>query len=117
MEPEVDQLRRYRDRYLHHRSWGRALVRAYEITSPPVADLIGRSEWLRGAARAALSPVIASVTAGERAGPMRALPVLIGFLVLAAVLVVSSAALLLAGRALGVVRWRNIVFPGTYEKR
>lgn len=54
----IGVLRRFRDDFLIHRGWGQALVRAYYTTSPPIAEVIGRSENLRKVVRSLLKPVV-----------------------------------------------------------
>ncbi len=69
MQPEVEVLRIYRERYLKQRAWGRGLVRFYEALSPAPAGLIAGSPLLRASARAALSPVIWCVGITDASGP------------------------------------------------
>jgi len=52
--PEVEQLRRFRDRRLLTNPFGRGFVKAYYRISPPFARLIARKPALRMAARKAL---------------------------------------------------------------
>lgn len=56
---EIGVLRRLRDRHLLPNRPGRAVVRAYEAVGPAAAEVIGRSELLRLAARVSLTPVVA----------------------------------------------------------
>jgi hypothetical protein len=58
MAPQVQVLRDVRDTYLLPNSVGRAAVHAYYAVSPPIADVIGRSELLRAAVRVGLLPVL-----------------------------------------------------------
>ena len=57
LAPQVQLLREFRDRYLLTNGSGRLLVTAYYRMSPPLANLIARSEVLRTIVRAALLPV------------------------------------------------------------
>jgi len=52
--PEVEQLRRFRDRSLMTNPLGRGFVRAYYTVSPPIARLIARKPRLRLATRKVL---------------------------------------------------------------
>ena len=71
LEPHVVALREFRDRYLQHASFGRAIIRLYYRHSPPVAAMIARHESLRFLARTLLTPLILAV-----AFPWRSLAVL-----------------------------------------
>ena len=52
--PEVEQLRRFRDKHLLTSPFGAAFVRAYYRVSPPIARLIARKPRLRTAIRKTL---------------------------------------------------------------
>jgi uncharacterized repeat protein (TIGR01451 family) len=56
---DVETLRVFRDRYLMTNTAGRAFVKWYYRTSPPVANFIRRHEWARSASRVALTPMTA----------------------------------------------------------
>ncbi len=58
MAAEVDALRALRDQKLLSSDAGRRAVDAYYRVSPPVADMIGRSETVRAAVRLGLEPVV-----------------------------------------------------------
>jgi len=58
MAPQVDVLRVWRDRHLRPHWMGRSFIRAYETVSPPLADAIRDSAWLRAAVRVFLWPVV-----------------------------------------------------------
>jgi M6 family metalloprotease-like protein len=66
MAPEVELLRRFRDRVLLTNAPGRAFVAAYYRLSPPAADFISTRPALRAAVRFFLAPLLlfASVAAG-----------------------------------------------------
>jgi hypothetical protein len=61
IDPHVYVLRNFRDRYLLTNSLGQSFVNSYYRYSPPVADLIGKHESLKIAARWALTPVVCGV--------------------------------------------------------
>ncbi|MBI4861842.1 MAG: fibronectin type III domain-containing protein [Candidatus Riflebacteria bacterium] len=61
LDARVMALRRFRDRHLVTNAWGRLLVDGYYRTSPPVADVIRRSDTLKEATRWALEPLIDAV--------------------------------------------------------
>jgi M6 family metalloprotease-like protein len=80
MEPEVQLLRDYRDRYLKTRAWGRLLLRLYYKISPAPAAFIADRPALKGFVRAALHPIVEA--AGSAQGKGGPIPVLIGILIL-----------------------------------
>lgn len=55
---EVNVLRRFRDRVLMPRAWGRAFVRLYYRLSPPLADQVAKRVWLKTSVRVLLNPVV-----------------------------------------------------------
>lgn len=57
--PDVEVLRRFRDRYLMKSRLGRDLVKLYYRYSPPVAEFVAKRPVLRALSRAALAPVVA----------------------------------------------------------
>jgi hypothetical protein len=57
--PDVEVLRKFRDRYLMRSRLGRDFVRLYCRYSPPVAKFVAKYPFLRAVSRAALSPVVA----------------------------------------------------------
>jgi len=58
MEPQVVLLRKFRNRYLLANPFGKRLVAAYYSLSPPVADYIRQSRWLKAIVRVLLLPFI-----------------------------------------------------------
>jgi uncharacterized repeat protein (TIGR01451 family) len=58
MAPELDTLRRFRDKHLDSNRIGRYLVRLYYRYSPPLAELIAGHSGLRFIARVALTPLV-----------------------------------------------------------
>jgi enediyne biosynthesis protein E4 len=61
MEPQVQLLREFRDRYLQPHEWGRKLIEAYYTYSPPAAEVVQGKEALRALVRLLLWPVIGIV--------------------------------------------------------
>jgi M6 family metalloprotease-like protein len=61
LDPHVEALRSFRDRYLLTNPFGRFFVSFYYRYSPPIADCIGRHESLRAATRWLLTPVVVGV--------------------------------------------------------
>jgi len=59
MEPHVQLLRDFRDRYLLPSLWGKRFVATYYHYSPPIADVIRGHEGLRSAVRWMLWPFVA----------------------------------------------------------
>ncbi len=64
LDPHVQVLRKFRDRYLLTSSAGRQLVEFYYRHSPPAAAFIARHESLRQAARLALTPLVFGIKYG-----------------------------------------------------
>ncbi len=61
LDPHVEVLRKFRDRYLLTNAAGRTFVSIYYRHSPPIADVIGRHESLRAAVRWTLTPFVYGV--------------------------------------------------------
>ncbi len=57
--PDIEVLRRFRDRYLMRSRAGRAFVKLYYRYSPPLAEFVARRPMLKAMSRAALSPAVA----------------------------------------------------------
>ena len=58
LEPQVALLRQFRDSYLLTNGPGRKFVDIYYTYSPPVADFIRQSEWIKFVVRIALLPLV-----------------------------------------------------------
>ena len=58
MATEIDVLRQFRDEELGHNFVGRQLVAMYYRLSPPAANVIVRSEKIRGFVRLSLKPIV-----------------------------------------------------------
>ena len=84
MAPQVDVLRVWRERYLRPHGPGRFLIRAYEMLSPPLTDVIRDSAWLRAGTRALLWPIVGAATLwlAWPWAPAAALMVAVGVMVL-----------------------------------
>ncbi len=61
LDPHVDSLREFRDHALLWHAPGRYLIDRYYRYSPPIADAIAASPWLRAAVRGVLTPVILAI--------------------------------------------------------
>jgi hypothetical protein len=61
LDPHVEVLRNFRDRYLLMNSLGRAFVSFYYHYSPPIADYISRHEIIKTLMRWALTPVVFTI--------------------------------------------------------
>jgi uncharacterized repeat protein (TIGR01451 family) len=61
LDPHLDTLRNFRDRFLLTNSPGRAFVSFYYRYSPPMADFIADRDWLRAIVRTLLTPVVYAI--------------------------------------------------------
>jgi len=61
LEPEVQLLRNFRDSFLMNFTLGRAFVKLYYKTSPPIAAFIAKHETLKTIVRILLTPLVYSV--------------------------------------------------------
>ena len=61
LDPHLESLRDFRDRFMMTNHPGRALVRFYYRNSPPLADFIADRNWLRAVVRGLLTPVVATI--------------------------------------------------------
>ena len=57
-DPKIDVLRNWRDDSLRNLSLGRLFIRIYYFTSPPVANVVAKSGFLRLCVRVVISPII-----------------------------------------------------------
>ena len=57
-DPKIDVLRNWRDESLRNIFLGRLFIRIYYFTSPPVANLVAKSGFLRLCVRVFISPII-----------------------------------------------------------
>ena len=80
LDPHLDSLRHFRDRFMMTNRPGRALVRLYYRHSPPLADFIADRDWLRAVVRGLLTLIVYPI---EYPGPAA----LLFFSLIAAVLV------------------------------
>jgi len=60
MEPQVEILRNFRDKYLMKNKFGKAFVNTYYKYSPSMADVIAKHDSLRASVRLGLTPLIAA---------------------------------------------------------
>lgn len=61
LHPKVARLRSFRDHHLLTNAPGRLFVSLYYRLSPPVAEVIGEHEWMRGGVRLLLVPLVLAV--------------------------------------------------------
>ena len=61
LHPKVAGLRAFRDHHLLTNAPGRLFVSLYYRLSPPVAEVIGEHEWMRGGVRLLLAPLVLAV--------------------------------------------------------
>ncbi|MCK4784151.1 MAG: S8 family serine peptidase [Desulfobacteraceae bacterium] len=73
MEPQVELLREFRDRYLLTNSAGKSFVILYYAYSPPIACFIAKNDTLRAVVRCALLPVVAVSWIAVHLGPILSL--------------------------------------------
>lgn len=66
LDPHVDALRDFRDRYLLTNAAGRMFVQLYYRYSPPLADVIAQDDHLRLLARTLLTPLVLAVIHPQR---------------------------------------------------
>jgi len=64
--PELDVLRRFRDRRLMPTSWGRALVAGYYRFGPSLARAVSSRPWLRASTKDLLAVVVSALEKAER---------------------------------------------------
>jgi len=62
LHEDINVLRDFRDEYLMPNSAGRAFVKIYYSTSPPIADVIRTNAGLRTAVRAGLVKPLVAIT-------------------------------------------------------
>jgi hypothetical protein len=67
MAREIDTLRHFRDRHLMTNALGRVFAATYYSMSPPIANVISGSTFLRARTRAFVAPLVAWAGALERA--------------------------------------------------
>ena len=70
MEPQVELLREFRDRFLLTNPTGQSFVMLYYAFSPPAAEFIAQHDSLRTVVRVALLPVVAVSWMAVRLGPV-----------------------------------------------
>lgn len=65
MHADIQRLRDWRDNTLKRNPVGRAFVRFYYATSPPIADFIRPRNWLRAIFRAIIGVIFKAIPRGE----------------------------------------------------
>ena len=73
IEPQVELLRKFRDRFLLTNPTGQSFVMLYYAFSPPAAEFIAQHDSLRTVVRVALLPVVAVSWMAVRLGPVASL--------------------------------------------
>lgn len=63
---EINVLRKFRDNKLNPNRLGKVLVRLYYTTSPPIANVIARSENMRALVRRNLRPIVRILRSKEQ---------------------------------------------------
>ena len=79
IEPYVNVLREFRDRFLLANRVGKILVDFYYTYSPPVADFIANNDGLRAIAHAILLPVVGVSWVALKLGPVSTMALMIFF--------------------------------------
>jgi len=79
IEPYVNVLREFRDRFLLANRVGKILVDFYYTYSPPVADFIANNDGLRAIAHAILLPVVGVSWVALKLGPVSIMAFMIFF--------------------------------------
>jgi hypothetical protein len=93
MEPQVQLLRTFRDRFLRTNAVGQAFLRFYYSYSPSAADFIGKHDGLRAAVRWCLLPCVGVSWMALHLGPGPTLAV-----VLLAILLITASATVVVRR-------------------
>ena len=70
IEPHVNMLREFRDRFLLVNAIGKGFVRLYNTCSPPIADFIAKHASLRAVVRVSLLPVVGVSWVALKFGPI-----------------------------------------------
>ena len=94
MAPQVMVLRNFRDEHLMTNELGRALVKFYYHTSPPIAEYIAQNEALRSLTRWLLAPIVYSV----------AYPGMVVLLIFGLILFVTAKKLMGSGLPFSIIR-------------
>jgi hypothetical protein len=80
VEPHVEILRHFRDRFLLHNSMGKGFVRLYNTYSPPIADFIAEHDNLRTVVRIGLLPVVSISWIALKIGPVSVVALMLIFI-------------------------------------
>ena len=79
MEPHVEILRKFRDRFLLNNIVGKAFVDFYYKYSPPIADFIANHDSLRAMVRLGLLPFIGASWLALKIGPVSTMALILFF--------------------------------------
>jgi len=85
LNPHVEALRHFRDRYLVTNAPGRLFVHIYYATSPPLADFIQRHADIRAVVRIGLTPLVFAVEYPTATGLLTVTAFLCSFVLLIAI--------------------------------
>jgi len=89
MEPQVEVLREFRDRFLFDNALGKTFVKLYNTHSPALADLIARNDSLRKVVRLGLLPIVGMSWFFLKIGPV---PAMLLMILLMALISIAAAA-------------------------
>ena len=82
MEPQVEVLREFRNRFLLDNRPGKIFVHLYNTYSPPLADFIARHDNLRAIVRLSLLPMVGMSWITLRIGPLPTLLLMLSLIII-----------------------------------
>jgi len=80
VEPHVNILRDFRDRFLFGNKGGKSFLRLYNTYSPPMADFIAKHDSLRTVVRVSLLPIVGVSWMVLNIGPVSTLALMLFFI-------------------------------------